>query len=444
MPRLVIEVVDAGLSAWQDGELLAGPSPGVALLDPAGLVLGSEAVAQQRLRPVQAFDRFWSELDADTLPRAVTGAQTRADLAFLHLQRFVQALPPREDREVVLAVPGSLRPRQLGLLAGIAAAAGLQTVGFIDLAVAAAATVPAHPRVLHLDLHLHQAVLTELAGRQSLRRGRVELAPRVGLRSLHESWARWVAGSMVGRTRFDPLHHAASEQSLMDRLPEWLELLEQREEVEAAIDSPHGRLAVPFTREDALLAAEAFYAQLVELVRGQLQGEPVTVLLGHRTRSVPGLVERLAALPGVEARRLEPGAVARGVAQWPGMGEGGLLIALPRSVPLPSERLSETVPARAPTHLLHAGQAHRLQEGELCVGLDPAGDRQLRLAGRPTGVSRQHCRLVASAGRVELLDDSRYGTWVNGRRVQGSVLLSPGDKLRVGTPGVILDLIEVE
>jgi hypothetical protein len=42
MARLVIEVVDAGLTAWQEGELLAGPSPGVALLDPAGLVLGSE------------------------------------------------------------------------------------------------------------------------------------------------------------------------------------------------------------------------------------------------------------------------------------------------------------------------------------------------------------------------------------------------------------------
>lgn len=444
MARLVIEVVDAGLSAWQDGELLAGPSPGVALLDPAGLVLGSEAVAQQRLRPVQAFDRYWSELDAETLPRPVAGAETRADLAFLHLQRFLQSLPSLAGHQVILAVPGSLRPRQLGLLAGIAAAAGLQADGFIDLAVAAAVSVPTGPRVLHLDLHLHQAVLTELIGRQSLRRGRIELAPRVGLRSLHENWARWIAGSMVGRTRFDPLHHAASEQSLMDRLPEWLELLEQREEVEAAIDSPHGRIAAPFTREDALLAAEAFYAQLVELVRSQLQGEPVTLLLGHRMRALPGLGERLAALPGVEVRRLEPGAVARGVAEWPGMDESGLLIALPRSLPVGAEPVVAAVPARTPTHLLHAGQAHRLQEGELCVGLDPAGDRQVRLVGRPAGVSRQHCRLVAAGGRVELLDDSRYGTWVNGRRVQGSVLLAPGDKLRLGTPGVILDLIEVE
>lgn len=444
MARLVIEVVDAGLTAWQEGELLAGPSPGVALLDPAGLVLGSEAVAQQRLRPVQAFDRFWSELDADTLPRPVAGAQTPADLAFLHLQRFAQALPSLQDLEVVLAVPGSLRPRQLGLLAGIAAAAGLQADGFIDLAVAAAATVPTGPRVLHLDLHLHQAVLTELTGQQSLRRGRVELAPRVGQRVLHECWARWIAGSMVGRTRFDPLHHAASEQSLMDRLPEWLEALEQREEVEAAIDSPHGRIAAPFTREDALLAAEAFYAQLVELVRGQLRGGPVTLLLGHRTRVLPGLAERLAALPGVETQRLDPGAVSRGLTQWPGAGEGGLLIALPRSIPLPPDPSPAVTPSRAPTHLLHAGQAHRLQEGELILGIDPDGVRTIRLAGRPAGVSRQHCRVAASGGRVELLDDSRYGTWVNGRRVQGSVLLAPGDKVRLGTPGVILDLIEVE
>lgn len=441
---LVIELVDAGLVAWRGGAQVGGPSPGVALLDPNGLVVGSEAAAQQRLRPAHAFDRFWVELDTTPLTRQATGVRSSADLAFLHLQGFLGGIARQEDERVVLALPGNLRPRQLGLLAGIASTLGLPMGGFVDLAVAAGASVPTGMRMLHLDVHLHRAVLTELVGDDVLQRGRVEAAPRVGLRALHEAWARWIAGSMVERTRFDPLHHAASEQSLMDRLPASLECLESGAEVEVVVESPHGPLSVTFAREDALLAVEAFYSQLVDLVRGQLGAAPLTLLLSHRAASLPGLAGRLGGLAGVELRRLDATAVPRGLERWSGSDEGSLWTALPRHLWAAPELPRSSTPARAPTHLLHAGQAYRLGDGELAVGTQPAGSRTLRLPGRPAGVSRQHCRLLARDGVVELLDDSRYGTWRNGQRVRGSALLAPGDTLRLGTPGVTLELIEVE
>jgi pSer/pThr/pTyr-binding forkhead associated (FHA) protein len=58
-------------------------------------------------------------------------------------------------------------------------------------------------------------------------------------------------------------------------------------------------------------------------------------------------------------------------------------------------------------------------------------------------VSRLHCTLRAEAGRVVLVDHSRHGTWVNGERVAGRARLRAGDRLRIGEPGVQLELIAV-
>jgi pSer/pThr/pTyr-binding forkhead associated (FHA) protein len=38
-------------------------------------------------------------------------------------------------------------------------------------------------------------------------------------------------------------------------------------------------------------------------------------------------------------------------------------------------------------------------------------------------------------------DYSRYGTFVNGERIAGKAVLAAGDRLRVGTPGVVLELV---
>jgi pSer/pThr/pTyr-binding forkhead associated (FHA) protein len=40
-------------------------------------------------------------------------------------------------------------------------------------------------------------------------------------------------------------------------------------------------------------------------------------------------------------------------------------------------------------------------------------------------------------------DHSRYGTFVNGERVDGEAVLGAGDRLRLGTPGIVLDLVAV-
>ena len=55
-----------------------------------------------------------------------------------------------------------------------------------------------------------------------------------------------------------------------------------------------------------------------------------------------------------------------------------------------------------------------------------------------------HCTLRRVEGEVLVEDHSRYGTYLNGRRVEERAVLRPGDRLRLGTPGIEVQLIEVE
>ncbi|MBS0376677.1 MAG: FHA domain-containing protein [Proteobacteria bacterium] len=80
----------------------------------------------------------------------------------------------------------------------------------------------------------------------------------------------------------------------------------------------------------------------------------------------------------------------------------------------------------------------------LLVGRAPAGARAVAVEGPAAGVSRTHCRLAAEGGDVVLEDLSRHGTFVNGGRVERRVHLAAGDRVRVGTPGVELELVRLE
>jgi len=63
-----------------------------------------------------------------------------------------------------------------------------------------------------------------------------------------------------------------------------------------------------------------------------------------------------------------------------------------------------------------------------------------RLASR---ISREHCQVVRRDGYAWLEDRSTYGTFVNESPVRGAVALRVGDRVRLGNPGITLELIQV-
>ena len=54
-----------------------------------------------------------------------------------------------------------------------------------------------------------------------------------------------------------------------------------------------------------------------------------------------------------------------------------------------------------------------------------------------------HALIVADRDGVRVRDHSRFGTWLNGAPVAGEAPLEAGDRLRLGTPGVVLELVAV-
>jgi hypothetical protein len=76
----------------------------------------------------------------------------------------------------------------------------------------------------------------------------------------------------------------------------------------------------------------------------------------------------------------------------------------------------------------------------LVAGSEPT----VGLVVRGAGIRPVHCRIVARPDAVLVEDEDGAPTFVNGHRVSGSSRLLAGDVLRLGTPGVELQLVAVE
>lgn len=458
---LSLELNDAGLilarAAAGQVELMA-EEPGFALLDGDELRTGVDAQGRARLRPLYAQNRYWRELGVEPLARPLGGARTAADLAFTQLERFLA--PHRDPQGVVLAVPAGYSREQLGLLLGVANEAGAQVRGLVDLALAACSLAPVPPRVLHLDLELHRATLAVLehAGGEEapLRRARFEIQPGHGWLGLAQSWIELIAETFVRKTRFDPLHEAATEQRLADALPEWLRRLEDADTLDVELEFGATTHRVEIARLDFIAAAEHHYAALLRLVQDvRPAGHAIELRIGERAAQLPGLTERFAALRDCVVTVLPRGAAALG-----SLKHADLIVrpadsvALVYRLPMPgvgdTQAASQTGPAvatppeRRPTHVLFGARAWSVDEQALTLGWSvPEGSRALVLPAGVPGVSRQHCTLTRRDGAVVLEDHSTFGSWVNEERVSGRAVLEVGDRVRLGTPGVTLEMIQL-
>jgi predicted component of type VI protein secretion system len=78
----------------------------------------------------------------------------------------------------------------------------------------------------------------------------------------------------------------------------------------------------------------------------------------------------------------------------------------------------------------------------LRIGAESAeADYSLVVAPRHAGVSRQHCSIELRNGQAVLNDYSRFGTRLNGHKVEGSTILQAGDIVGIGDPACELKLI---
>ncbi len=457
MSVAALELNDVGLTLALDGEV-AAPSPAYAWFGRGPLTVGEPARAAARLEPLNVSNRFWYELDDRPLPALPAAGRSNADLAFEHLTAVCG--PMRERlQQVVAVVPGSIQPRQLMLLLGIAREAQVPLAGFVDAAVAAAAAWGGQGRFIYVDTHLHEAVLTAVEVGAQARRERFEALPRAGWQAFTDTWMKLIADSFVARTRFDPMHDAQSEQSLFAALPGWLAQLQAERAIEAEIAVGGETHRVPLTLEQIENEAQPLYGQIVLAAhRLRRAGHATTIALSDRAARLPGLLARFNEFHDCDvvvfAAAAAPLAAATLDRPWSVDDERAELIrsatplgaeVVARLAPAVAQHAQAGVAAAAPTHALYRGMAHVMSVKPLVIGTGAPGlGVNLQIGEASAGISRVHCSLLRGGdGSATVIDHSRHGTWLNDERVVGRAPLRAGDRLRIGSPGVAIELIAV-
>jgi len=331
----VLELNDIELRLARAGEVLAA-GPGYAVVAEDRVELGEAALSQARLDPRRTYNRYWNRLNQEPLKTPARHVRHHADLAYAQLLALHEqaGAPP----ELLFAVPGSYTREQLALLLGIAAACPFRTAALVDRAVAGAAAVAGPGRYVHVDIELHQVVITTVEVGADCARKVVEVVDASGLAAMLDQCAKLAADAFVQQCRFDPYHQARTEQALYDNLPRWLAQLDGAAEVVAGLDFP-GRHEARLSRVAVLERLQPFY----ERIRARVPAG-VTCLVGHRLAALPGVLEQLP-----DAFALDAGAVFRGCAALapPEQPDGAAVEFVTRLPPAREPRITARGDARA-------------------------------------------------------------------------------------------------
>jgi len=448
MTLLAAHLNDAGLLIT-DGDRILCREPGFALLEDDGLITGRPAWANASLHPRRIQNRYWTDLQ--TVPLADRRFQhlTSADIVSRQLEEMWQRAA-RPGDHLALAVPGFMRNENLGLLLGIALDLNIPVVAMVDAAVAATRRQYAHGVPVHIDLSLHSAMLTRISQDGQAQYERSAVVDESGMLDLYDLWLRIIAETFVQQSRFDPLHTAETEQALQDSIFDWLAVASSKNSVPMEIAYRGITHRAEIESLVLVTAATPVYQNIVSNLRALYRaGEVPAIQLSDRAARMPGLADTLKARVGGEVFLLEPGATARGLMQRCAENRPGSTVTLARHLPWDQAPVEVDVAdgqkGAQPTHILLGNSAVPVTTAALVLGTQPVdGERWLDLGQDRPGVSRRHCEIVAGNGQCVVTDLSRYGTYLNGHRIDGSAALQSGDVIRVGTPGVELRMIFVE
>tara|TARA_R110001599_G_scaffold353885_1_gene602478 strand:+ start:50076 stop:51353 length:1278 start_codon:yes stop_codon:yes gene_type:complete len=423
MTIALLDINDSNLQLWHGSTHLQ--SPGYALLEGKQYRFGIPARAAARLQPRDINTRFWWQLSTEALQPALGPARHTGDLVHAQLQALHRE--GGQPQEVLMAVSGSMQRDQLALLLGIVQQCPFAAVGLVNRSVALGSINGANGRLFHLEVQLHQSVISELTqSNGEVRLQRTQPLPGAGLLQVQERLVEIIATAFIRQTRFDPRRQALTEQHLYDALPNALRALGRESETNIEVNGYRARI----NRLDLQDAGTRLLESAREAM-GSLQPED-RVIADPVAGLLPGLAERLPGLQLLAAdsvrnaleQQLE-GLVQRDQA----LSFVTTLPSLAASTPAPKSQPEVTVASPAPvavakpaaTHLLRGFQAVPLTAAGTSLG--PGWDIQHTAAGWQ----------LRGSGAAVLVNDAP---------LQPDQVLGGGDSLSVGD-GPLLRLIEV-
>ena len=450
MSLLAAHLNDAGISVLNADRVLYR-EPGLSLLDVERLTTGNEAYACARVKPRLIQNQYWSNLNTQPLPDRRFRHLSAADLVSRQLEQIWRQAAEHGDR-LVIAIPAYMSSESLGLFLGIAAELDVPIIAMVDAAVAATRRQYKGAVPVHIDLSLHSTLLTRIAQDGQAQVDRSVVVEASGLLGLYDAWIRAIAEAFVRQSRFDPLHTAETEQLMQDYLPTWLAAASSTDTIAFEIEYRGILHKAELESLQLIEATLPVYQRIVSNLRALYRAEEIPAIqLSSRAARMPGLADMLKARVGGEVFLLEPGATARGLlARCRDMQRSESGVSLIRQLPwdqapVDLETKSTATRGDRPTHLLFGNTALEINDRPLNLGSQSVDDeRWVDLQSEMPGVSRRHCSLQQENGQCVVRDYSRYGTFLNGHRIDGSAVLQVGDVIRLGTPGHELRIIATE
>ncbi len=419
MSVALLDINDCNLQLWHGEQLLQ--SPGYALLEGEQYRFGMPACSVARLRPRDINSRYWWQLNTKALKNSLGPARHTADLVHAHLLEIHELAGQPE--ELILVAPSSMQREQLSLLLGIIQQCPFNAVGLINRSVALASLYGGPGKFYHLEIQLHQAVISELSNDN----GRVELQkvsplPGCGWLQLQEHLVGIIARVFIRQTRFDPRRKAETEQCLYDQVPGLLGALENQGEYQLEIAGYRASVS----RSDLLAATESLRQSITVAIGTPDPDE--RIILEPLAGSLPGFFEQFSA-----AERIADQALLQAVKQHQPLllqreQTLNFVTSLPSLTPVTSppsvSLIADKHPHQAvtPTHMLECGRATLLTVDGMKVDLK--------------------CELYCHDGHWQLRGDKLETVRVNGLAYESGQVLYSGDKLSTAT-GRDISLIEV-
>ena len=464
MSLIGLEISDAGIIAAAgtpakllalDGQSLE--SPGFALPQKGRLLVGKEAEGKAQLFPRQILYRFWDQLNTEPLEQPAKYApQNHAEIVYHHLSRIWQAIHKHGD-EIVLVVPDFLNRQQLGLILGIAQELSMNVKGFVPMALAVSSVAFPDKILMYLDIHLHRIEAIYLNQGEYLTIEDSATTSAIGLNHLYREWVETIAQEFVRSTRFDPLHLAASEQELYDRLPGVLSHLQHNSSMVFEMIDAATSYNVTLKHDLFARKAESIYEEicrLVERIRNKhgKDKSAVALQLSHRLNRLPGCREMLSTLKDIQIIEFVRGAGAKGVLRiWQQLSDQrnaeGISFFTSRPWHNSSRHydlkpVTQNAGETLPTHLLYRNIAYPITEKPLAIGREIDSDKTgVQIYGRTSRISPRYCTIRLRDRGVVLQDHSSDGIFVDEIRVNGSMVLKLGQSVRLGIGGEHFQLI---
>lgn len=242
----------------------------------------NNAVNHCRLSPQEINSHYWQQCEQSAIPANAANMRHAADLVWQHLQQLQQR---HGLSDIAFVVPSHYQASNLQLLLGIARACQLNVKALLNKPVLALQQAEVQEGdCLHIDVQLHQTVCAQVSvANGMIKLGSVEVIQNVGIQAMYDALLKSIQANFISNDRFDPLHHAQTEQQVFDQLESLAREISdtgkanvtvdhQQRLYSTSIDSKQWQACLaPFTK--TLISAGAKYSQVFIDLNNAFNGE---------------------------------------------------------------------------------------------------------------------------------------------------------------------------